>query len=103
MHVTLLASHPLPLRVLRCQSSLRPTWIAQPAILTHSVAVWRILSHELGYTSAADACSAVMGHSLGEFSALCVAGTLSFADTVQLVVSRHIEAAGSIQHVRFPY
>ena len=70
-----------------CQAELRRPSIAQPAILVHSVAVWRILCHELGYQSAADSCSAVMGHSLGEFTALCVSGALSLADAVQLVVS----------------
>jgi len=70
------------------QSGLRPTWIAQPAILTHSVAVWRVVCRELGYESAADVCSAVMGHSLGEFTALCVSGVLSFTDAVRLVYHR---------------
>ena len=50
------------------------------------MAVWRILCQELGYRSAVDFCAAVMGHSLGEFSALCVAGAVSFTDAVKLVV-----------------
>ena len=54
----------------------------QPAILTMSVAVWRLLS-ERGLSPAF-----VAGHSLGEYSAHVAAGTLSFADAVRLVRNR---------------
>jgi [acyl-carrier-protein] S-malonyltransferase len=54
----------------------------QPAILTMSVAVWRLLeSHGL-------APAFVAGHSLGEYSAHVAAGTLAFADAVRLVRNR---------------
>lgn len=52
---------------------------AQPAILTHSVAVFRIVGEALGKISHA------AGHSLGEYSAHVAAGTLSFADAVACV------------------
>jgi [acyl-carrier-protein] S-malonyltransferase len=54
----------------------------QPAILTMSVAVWRVL-HERGLSPAF-----VAGHSLGEYSAHVAAGTLEFADAVRLVRNR---------------
>ncbi|MEO7135638.1 MAG: ACP S-malonyltransferase, partial [Vicinamibacterales bacterium] len=54
----------------------------QPAILTMSVAVWRLLESR-GLTPAF-----VAGHSLGEYSAHVAAGTLQFADAVRLVRNR---------------
>lgn len=61
---------------------LRLTEITQPAILTVSVAVARVLA-EAGVVP-----SMVAGHSLGEYSAHVVAGTLSFADAVRTVRNR---------------
>ncbi len=55
----------------------------QPAILTLSLAIWRILQDEAGLTSQYFA-----GHSLGEYSALIAAGKLAFADGVRLVRQR---------------
>jgi [acyl-carrier-protein] S-malonyltransferase len=55
----------------------------QPALLTHSVALARVLDREVGVRPAWAA-----GHSLGEFSALVVAGALSFADAVRVVRER---------------
>jgi [acyl-carrier-protein] S-malonyltransferase len=54
----------------------------QPAILTMSVAAWRLLD-SLGFTPAY-----LAGHSLGEYSAHVAAGTLPFADAVRLVRNR---------------
>ena len=64
------------------EEKLRLTEITQPAILTMSVAVWRILD-EKGVKPAF-----VAGHSLGEYSAHVAAGTLSFADAVRTVRKR---------------
>jgi [acyl-carrier-protein] S-malonyltransferase len=64
------------------EEQLRLTEITQPAILTASVAVWRVL-REKGLTPAF-----VAGHSLGEYSAHVAAGTLSFADAVRTVRNR---------------
>jgi len=61
---------------------LRMTEITQPAILTASVAAWRVAS-EKGLKA-----SFVAGHSLGEYSAHVAAGTLSFADAVRTVRNR---------------
>ena len=54
----------------------------QPAILTMSVAVWRLLESK-GVKPAF-----VAGHSLGEYSAHVAAGTLTFPDAVRLVRNR---------------
>jgi [acyl-carrier-protein] S-malonyltransferase len=58
---------------------LKQTNVTQPAVFLHSV----ILAKVLGVTP-----SAVAGHSLGEFSALVVAGALSFEEGLQLVAKR---------------
>ncbi len=54
----------------------------QPAILTVSVAAWRLLASR-GFTP-----SFVAGHSLGEYSAHVAAGTMAFADAVRIVRRR---------------
>lgn len=54
----------------------------QPAILTTSVAIYRLLA-EKGF-----APDFYAGHSLGEYSAHVAAGTLSFADAVRVVRNR---------------
>jgi len=61
------------------EEQLRLTEVTQPAILTTSVAAWRVLS-EKGLKA-----SFVAGHSLGEYSAHVAAGTLSFVDAVRTV------------------
>jgi [acyl-carrier-protein] S-malonyltransferase len=64
------------------EEDLKQTANTQPAILTCSVAVNRVLA-EKGITP-----HFVVGHSLGEYSALVAAGALKFADAVQLVRKR---------------
>ena len=64
------------------EDQLRLTEITQPAILTISVAAWRVLD-EKGIRP-----SFVAGHSLGEYSAHVAAGTLSFRDAVKTVRNR---------------
>ena len=61
---------------------LRKTFNTQPAILTVSIACYEVLK-EHGIVP-----TIVAGHSLGEYSALVVAGALSFADAVRLVRKR---------------
>lgn len=58
------------------------TRIAQPAILVHSIAVWRLVHERFPEVGIA------AGHSLGEFSAYVAAGSLDFADAVRLVRRR---------------
>lgn len=64
------------------EERLKLTEITQPAILTTSVAVLRVLE-ENGVRA-----DYAAGHSLGEYSAHVAAGTLSFADAVRTVRSR---------------
>ena len=64
------------------EDELRLTENTQPAIMTVSVAAWRVLAaHGVQPAMAA-------GHSLGEWSAHVAAGTLSFADAVRAVKAR---------------
>ncbi len=63
--------------------SLNQTDKTQPAILAASVALWRLWLAEGGEKPAF-----VAGHSLGEYSALVVAGCLSLGDAVKLVERR---------------
>ena len=64
------------------EEDLKLTANTQPAILTCSVAVYRVLA-EKGI-----APDFVAGHSLGEYSGLVAAGALKFSDAVQLVRKR---------------
>ena len=64
------------------QDTLTLTQNAQPALMATSIAAMRALEAEgIAVTSAAY----VAGHSLGEYSALCAAGSLSLADTARLL------------------
>jgi [acyl-carrier-protein] S-malonyltransferase len=68
------------------EEKLKLTEITQPAILTASVAAWRVLEEKgLKPELVADY---VAGHSLGEYSAHVAAGTLAFADAVRTVHNR---------------
>jgi [acyl-carrier-protein] S-malonyltransferase len=62
---------------------LRLTENAQPAIMANSIAVFRSLGVQLP-----DVASFVAGHSLGEYSALCAAGSLNLATTAKLLKLR---------------
>ncbi len=60
---------------------------AQPALMAVGHAVWRVLERE-GGLDMANACRFIAGHSLGEYSALASAGSISLADTARLVKIR---------------
>ncbi len=60
---------------------------AQPALMAVSVAVMRILEREAGINLAQKA-RFVAGHSLGEYSALAAAGSVTLADTARLLKRR---------------
>lgn len=65
------------------EDQLQLTANAQPALMAVSLATVRVLEAE-GLDLAKD-ISYVAGHSLGEYSALCAAGTFSLADTARLL------------------
>ncbi|MBO3759690.1 ACP S-malonyltransferase [Ciceribacter sp. L1K22] len=65
------------------EETLTLTANAQPALMAVSMAVIRIL--EARGLNLKDKVSFVAGHSLGEYSALCAAGTFSLADTARLL------------------
>ena len=66
---------------------LRLTEHAQPAIMAHSLAVFAALTRE-GGVSMEKAAQFVAGHSLGEYSALCAAGSFDLATTAKLLRQR---------------
>ncbi len=61
---------------------LKQTAVTQPAILTHSIAIWEVLRARGVVPSIA------AGHSLGEYSALVAAGAVTLEDAVVLVRRR---------------
>jgi [acyl-carrier-protein] S-malonyltransferase len=69
------------------EADLTLTENAQPAIMAASIAIVRILEKEMGL-SIAQYARLVMGHSLGEYSALCAAGAFTLADTARLLKIR---------------
>jgi len=64
------------------EAQLRLTETTQPALLTHSVAAWRVLA------ARGLRVEAVAGHSLGEYSALVAAGAMSYEDALRVVRRR---------------
>ncbi|WP_233080267.1 ACP S-malonyltransferase [Rheinheimera soli] len=64
-------------------TALNETHRTQPALLTTSVAVYRVWLEQGGATPAY-----LAGHSLGEYSALVCAGVLTLSDAVKLVEKR---------------
>ncbi|HTG82432.1 MAG TPA: ACP S-malonyltransferase, partial [Geobacteraceae bacterium] len=65
------------------EEALKLTANTQPAILTVSVAALRVVAAETGLTA-----DYLAGHSLGEYSALVVAGVIGFGDAVRTVRDR---------------
>jgi [acyl-carrier-protein] S-malonyltransferase len=65
------------------EETLTLTANAQPALMAVSIATMRVL--EARGLNLADKVAYVAGHSLGEYSALCAAGTFSLSDTAKLL------------------
>ena len=64
------------------EQKLKDTTITQPAMLTASVALYRLME-KYGYHP-----DMVIGHSLGEYSALVAAGVLTFKEALEVVSAR---------------
>ena len=79
------------------EEDLRLTENTQPAIMTVSVAAARVLAEQ----GVAPALAA--GHSLGEWSAHVIAGTLSFADAVRAVKARGAPCSRPFRRARAPW
>lgn len=73
------------------EEELKQTYITQPAIFVHSIAVTKLIGKKFTASMAA-------GHSLGEYSALVFAGALSFEDGLKLVKIRgdEMQKAGTL-------
>lgn len=57
--------------------------ISQLALVTASIAIYRVFQKEIGLSP-----SYCLGHSLGEYSALCASGVIEFSDALQIVKQR---------------
>ena len=66
------------------EAELTLTANAQPALMAASMAALRVLETETGFKLARQAAY-VAGHSLGEYSALCAAGSLTLEDAARLL------------------
>lgn len=66
------------------EDDLNQTINTQPAVYVTSIAIWRVLQQQLPEIKPAW----MAGHSLGEFTALTVAGAMSFEEGIQLVYKR---------------
>jgi [acyl-carrier-protein] S-malonyltransferase len=62
---------------------LTETHVCQPALVATSTAAFRVAREETGF-----APGLVMGHSLGEYSALVAAGAMGFAEALRIVAER---------------
>ncbi|HEX5436849.1 MAG TPA: ACP S-malonyltransferase [Gemmatimonadaceae bacterium] len=65
------------------RAELTATVNAQPALLAHGIAAWEVVRERLE-----PHVRAAAGHSLGEFTAHCAAGTITLAEAVRLVRRR---------------
>ena len=77
------------------EDSLKLTANAQPAIMAVSIAALRVLEQE-GGMRLADKAAFVAGHSLGEYTALCAAGSLSLADAARLLRLRGLAMQAAV-------
>ena len=69
------------------EEKLKLTENAQPAIMVHALAVYTALTRD-GGVALGKAAQFVAGHSLGEYSALCAAGSFDLATTARLLKLR---------------
>lgn len=69
------------------EDSLTSTINAQPALMAVSMAIVNVIKKQTGQPIN-QLCSYLAGHSLGEYSAFCSAGSLSLEDTAKLLLVR---------------
>jgi [acyl-carrier-protein] S-malonyltransferase len=69
------------------EADLTATQNAQPAIMAASLAAFRVMQKQMGFMLPAGAAY-VAGHSLGEYSALTAAGSLTVAEAARLLRTR---------------
>ena len=77
------------------EDDLRLTRNAQPALFATSMAALAVLQKATG-KAVADLAGCVAGHSLGEYSALAAAGTLSITDAARLLRRRGDSMQGAV-------
>ena len=68
------------------EDQLKLTAYTQPAIVTHSIATFKILKKILDSKNIE--INSVLGHSVGEYSALVAAGSIDFKDALRAVNQR---------------
>lgn len=77
------------------EAELALTQNAQPALMTVSMALLRVLEQQSG-KSLQEMASLVAGHSLGEYTALCAARTFTLADTARLLKTRGLAMQSAV-------
>ncbi|MEO0631957.1 MAG: ACP S-malonyltransferase, partial [Planctomycetota bacterium] len=70
------------------EETLGRTDVSQPALYVAGIACWRGLSASLGFAEGEAPLAATAGLSLGEYTALHIAGAISFEDGLRLVALR---------------
>ena len=68
---------------------------AQPAIMANSIATLRVIERE-GGLRLAEKAAFVAGHSLGEYSALCAAGSFDLSTTARLLKTRGLAMQAAV-------
>lgn len=69
------------------ENDLKTTSNTQPAIMATSMAVFKVIT-SLSNKKITELCSISVGHSLGEYSALCAAESISLKDTAKILRAR---------------
>ncbi len=77
------------------EEELKLTENAQPAIMAHALAVFRVLTRDCG-VDLGKAAQVAAGHSLGEYSALCAAGAFDLATTAKLLRTRGLAMQAAV-------
>lgn len=70
------------------EDDLKKTYNTQPSLMVVSLAIYLALKEEYGKKLDLLNIQGVSGHSLGEYSALCVSGCLSISDTAKILQKR---------------